>query len=312
MKSGQNEWNNFQRKVKWMFTLVACLFFGTLLNAQVTSDTLNPVDVTATMVKKPVKKTFESIWFMNQQTVMVPFKNTFQMDFQHRFGTWENGYKDFYGMFAPSNIRIGFDYVPADKLMVGFGFTNQNNLWDGFAKYALLQQKTNGGTAVSLTYYVNAAVDTRHEENTDFQESTDRWSFFHQLMVARKFSEAFSLQVSGNLSWFNYHTVYDAEGNYLGRNKNGTFSISGLARYKFSKVTSLIVEYDQPITEQEFFDPEPNLSVGFEIVTSSHAFQVFVGNYKSLVPQYNHAMNNNSFGDNQFLIGFNLTRLWNF
>jgi hypothetical protein len=312
MKSGQNKRNNFQRQAKWMLSLAAFLFLGTFLSAQVAEDTLNPVAVTAVHPNKPVKKTFESIWLMNQQTVMVPFKNTFQMDFQHRFGTWENGYKDFYGMFAPSNIRIGFDYVPADKLMVGFGFTNQNNLWDGFAKYALLQQKTNGGTPISLTYYVNAAVDTRHEENTDFQESTDRWSFFHQVMVARKFSDALSIQVSGNLSWFNYHPVYDAEGNYLGRNHNGTFSISGLGRYKFSKVTSLIVEYDLPITDQELFDPEPNLSVGFEVVTSSHAFQFFVGNYQSLVPQYNHARNDNSFGDNQFLIGFNMTRLWSF
>lgn len=307
MKSGQNERNDFQRKVKYIFQLVVFLLLGTMLDAQEAMDT-----IASKPESKPVKKTFESIWLMNQQTVMVPFKNTFQMDFQHRFGTWDNGYKDFYGVFAPSNIRIGFDFVPIDKLMVGFGFTNQNNLWDGYAKYALLKQKTNGGTPVSVSYYVNAAVDTRKEENTNFEESSDRWSFFHQIMIARKFSEAFSLQVSGNLSWFNYHPVYDAEGVYLGRNKNASFSVGALARYKFSKVMSLIVEYDQPITDQVLFDPEPNLSVGFEVVTSSHAFQVFVGNYKSLIPQYNHALNENSFSDNQFLIGFNLTRLWNF
>ena len=307
MKSGQNERNNFQRKAKLIFHLVVFLFFGTMLNAQETMvDSTQPAKV-------PVKKTFESIWLMSQQTVMVPYKNTFQMDFQHRFGTWENGYKDFYGVFAPSNIRIGFDYVPMDRLMVGFGFTNQNNLWDGFAKYALLRQMKNGGSPISLTYYVNAAVDTRSEEDVEiFPESSDRWSFFHQIMIARKFSEAFSLQLNGNLSWFNYHPVYDAEGNYLGRNKNATFSAGALARYKFSKVMSLIVEYDQPITDQVLFDPEPNLSFGFEVVTSAHAFQVFVGNYKSLIPQYNHSLNDNSFDNNQFLIGFNLTRLWSF
>jgi hypothetical protein len=305
MKSGQNKRYSRQWNSSRILQLLLLIFAGGILHAQEDMMTSMPES-------KPVKKTFESIWLMNQQTVMVPFKNTFQMDFQHRFGTWDNGYKDLYGIFAPSNIRIGFDYVPADNLMVGFGFSNQNNLWDGFAKYALLKQKSNGGTPVSLTYYVNAAIDTREKENTDFEESTDRWSFFHQLMVARKFSEAFSLQVAGNLSWFNYHPVYDAEGNLLGRNKNATFSIGGLARYKFSKVSSLIIEYDQPITDQKFFDPEPNLSFGFEVVTSSHAFQVFVGNYQSLIPQYNHSLNDNSFGDNQILIGFNLTRLWNF
>ncbi len=307
MKSGQNERKYIPGNAKWILSLLVFVFLGSVLHAQESTE-----EVISMPENKPVKKTFESIWLMNQQTVMVPYKNTFQMDFQHRFGTWDNGYKDFYGIFAPSNIRIGFDYVPIEKLMVGFGFSNQNNLWDGFAKYALLQQKTNGGTPVSLTYYVNAAIDTREKENTNFEEATDRWSFFHQIMIARKFSEAFSLQLSGNLSWFNYHPVYDTEGNYLGRNKNATFSAGALARYKFSKVSSLIVEYDQPITNQEFFDPKPNLSFGFEIVTSAHAFQVFVGNYKSLIPQYNHSLNDNSFGDNQILIGFNLTRLWNF
>ena len=75
---------------------------------------------------------------------------------------------------------------------------------------------------------------------------------------------------------------------------------------------SVTLGYDQPITDHVFINPEPNLSFGVELVTSSHAFQVFVGNYQSLVPQYNHSFNANSFGDNQILLGFNITRLWNF
>jgi|WetSurMetagenome_2_1015567.scaffolds.fasta_scaffold238203_1 hypothetical protein len=307
MKSGQNKRIDFLQMATRIFHIAIFLFLGIMLNAQ------EAMDSTATVTeKKPVKKTFESSLLMNANTIMVPYKNSFQMDFSHRFGTWEDGYEHFYGIFNPSNIRIGFDFVPVNKLMVGFGFSNQNNLWDGYAKYALLQQKTNGGTAISLTYYVNAAVDTREKENTNFLESSDRWSFFNQIMIARKFSDAFSLQLSGNLSWFNYSPVYDAEGVYLGRNNNATFSAGALARYKISKVFSLTAEYDLPITDQVFFDPEPNLSFGFEVTTSAHSFQVFVGNYQSLIPQYNHALNTNSFGDNQILIGFNLTRLWSF
>lgn len=261
----------------------------------------------------PVKNTFESIWLIDAQTVMVPVKGTFEADFQHRFGTWENGYEDFYGVFASSNIRLGVDYVPVDRLIVGLGFTKFYNLVDFYGKYAILRQMKGGGSPISLNYYVNAAVDTREEEDTPFEESTDRWSFFHQVMVARKITDKFSLQVSGNLSWFNFKEhQYDSEGVDLGQDKNAQFSISALARYKISNTIGVIVEYDQPITDQEFFDPEPNLSMGLELVTSSHAFQLFVGNFQSLVPQYNHTYNPNNFGDNQILIGFNITRLWNF
>lgn len=267
------------------------------------------------MVKeiKPVKNTFESIWAIDQQTVMVPVKGTFEMDFQHRFGTWNNGYQDLYGIFAASNIRFGFDYVPTDRLMVGLGFTKFNNLWDFYGKYALLRQMKGGGSPVSLVYYVNAAMDTRPSDDVSFEEASDRWSFFHQVMIARKITDKLSLQLSGNLSWFNYKDPqYDSEGVYLGKDKNGQISASALARYKISNVFGVIVEYDYPITEQELNTPEPNLSLGLELVTSSHAFQLFVGNFQSLVPQYNHSYNPNNFGDNEILVGFNITRLWNF
>jgi hypothetical protein len=263
--------------------------------------------------RRPVKNTFESIWLMDHQTVMVPVQGTFEMDFQHRFGTWDRGYDDFYGIFAPSNIRIGLDFVPFEKMLIGFGFTKEDNLWDFNGKYALLSQGREGGSPVSVSYYVNAAVDTRKLNKTGFSESTDRWSFFHQVMVARKVTNAFSIQLDGNFSWFNYKDqVYDIEGVDLGRDKNAHFAAGILARYKFSNTMGVIIGYDQPITDHRFIDPEPNLSIGLEIVSSAHAFQVFVGNYYSLIPQYNSTFNQNRFGDNEILIGFNITRLWNF
>ncbi len=291
----------------WGISLAMTLFSLAAWNAGAQDDSMMVNEL------KPVKNTFESIWGIDQQTVMVPVKGTFEMDFQHRFGTWNNGYEDFYGIFAASNIRIGFDYVPTDRLLVGLGFTKFNNLWDFYGKYALLRQMKGGGSPVTLDYYVNAAVDTRESNQTNFEEASDRWSFFHQVMIARKFSDKFSLQLTGNLSWFNFKDPqYDSEGNYLGKDRNAQFSAGALARYKISNVFGVIVEYDQPITEQDFNSPEPNLSIGLELVTSSHAFQLFVGNFQSLVPQYNHTFNQNNFGDNEILVGFNITRLWNF
>ncbi|MEO7264291.1 MAG: DUF5777 family beta-barrel protein, partial [Ferruginibacter sp.] len=65
---------------------------------------------------KPVKNTFESVWIIDNQTILVPVKGTFEMDIMHRFGTVKKGYEDFWGFFAPSNIRLGFSYVPINKL----------------------------------------------------------------------------------------------------------------------------------------------------------------------------------------------------
>src|SRR6185436_2613851 len=100
---------------------VCMLLLNTVLLAQ--DDSTAVAEKTAPAKVKPVKNTFQSIWISDNQTVMVPVKKTLEMDIMHRFGTWNKGYEDFWGFFAPSNIRIGVNYVPINKLNVGIGFT---------------------------------------------------------------------------------------------------------------------------------------------------------------------------------------------
>jgi hypothetical protein len=94
--------------------------------------------------------------------------------------------------------------------------------------------------------------------------------------------------------------------------ENGHFAISILGRYKITEKTSIIAGYDQPLTQHTMNNPHPNICFGIETVTSSHAFQVFFGNYYGIVPQSNNVFNKNDFRDGQYVIGFNMTRLWNF
>ncbi len=281
--------------------------------------------------RKPVKNTFESIWIIDNQTVMVPFKNTLEFDIQHRFGLVENGYQDFWGLYAPSNIRLGFSYVPINNLMVGFGLTKQNLTWDFNAKYALLKQMTGGGSPVSITYFGNGAMDTRNESqfpNPDAFKSTDRWSFFNQIIIGRKISDKFSVQLSGSISHFNaVYPAKDPETGAIQELDNDHFAIAIAGRYKISTATSLMINYDQPLTthasanfDSDETEPKPNLSFGVEFTTSAHQFQIFFGNYGSIVPQVNNAYNtawgfgNSDFAlwDPEWRIGFNMTRLWSY
>src|SRR6187549_730795 len=96
-----------------------CLFPASL-TAQ---DSTGAVETAVPGKTKPVKNTFQSIWIIDNQTVLVAVKKTCEMDIRHRFGTVEKGYEDFWGFFAPSNIRLGFSYVPVNKLNVGIGVT---------------------------------------------------------------------------------------------------------------------------------------------------------------------------------------------
>jgi hypothetical protein len=236
---------------------------------------------------KPVKNTFGSVWLIDNQTVMVSMKGTLEFDIHHRFGIVNNGAKDLWGFFAPSNMQI-----------------------DVNAKYALLQQ-TPGKMPVSITWFGNVVIDSRNKSN--FREGVHRLSYFNQLMIARKITEKFSAQVAPSFSWFNNVEAYvDSKGNIQKKMKNGHLAISVLGRYKISDRTAVIAGYDQPLTQHATNNPHPNICFGLETTTSSHAFQVFAGNYYGIVPQSNNMYNQNDYRDGQFVIGFNMTRLWNF
>jgi hypothetical protein len=260
---------------------------------------------------KPVKNIFGSVWLIDNQTVVVPVKGTLEFDIQHRFGTVNNGTKDLFGFFAPSNIRFGLSYAPISKLFVGAGITKERKQVDLSAKYSLLQQTTDNKIPVSVSYYGNVVIDTREKSN--FRYSVHRFSYFNQLLIARKITKNFSAQVAPSFSWFNNVEAYvDNKGEIQKKMKNGHAAISVLGRYKVSNLSSVIIGYDQPLTQHTTNNPHPNICFGFETVTSSHAFQVFFGNYYGIVPQSNNFFNQNDYRDGQFVIGFNITRLWNF
>jgi hypothetical protein len=259
---------------------------------------------------KPVKGTFGSVWLIDNQTVMVPIKGTLEFDIQHRFGIVNNGSKDLWGFFAPSNIRLGLNYAPIKKLFVGVGITKERMQIDLNAKYALLQQ-TDKKIPVSVTYYGNIVIDSRDKSN--FREGVHRFSYFNQLLIARKITKNFSAQVAPSFSWFNNVEGYvDSKGVIQKKMKNGHLAIAVLGRYKVTEKTAIIVNYDQPLTKHTTNNPHPNISFGLETTTSSHAFQVFAGNYYGIVPQSNNMFNQNDYQEGQFVIGFNMTRLWNF
>ena len=300
---------NFQSSKRILFLLLA--IFSLTINGVVAQDPDTETE-TEEQDTRPVRSIFESAWLIDNQSVLVPIKGTFEFDMQHRFGTWQNGYDDFYGLFASSNIRLGFSYTVIDRLAVGFGITKSNMTWDISGKYAILRQTRSGNIPISITYFGNIAIDTRNKDN--FVNSSDRYSFFNQLIIARKITPEFSAQIAPSYSHFNSVEAFINSSNEIESIMNNDhFAISVAGRYKVSDVMAIIANYDQPITKHKSNNPNPNISFGVEMATSSHTFQIFAGNYYFITPQRNNVFNQNNpefFSD--FLIGFNITRLWNF
>ena len=249
----------------------------------------------------PVRAPFETTILIDNQTIVSPLKSSLEFEIHHRFGTVNNGITDLYGIYAPSNIRLGLNYGITDRIMVGIGTTKDYKLQDFQWKYAILQQTRSGKIPVSLSYYGNLVLDAREKEafgpSEQYREA-HRFSYFTQLIVARKFGEKFSFQAAPGFIYYN------AVETGL---KNANFSIHAGGRAKVIGTNSIIFEYDQLLTKQDGVQPKPGLSAGVELGTATHCFQIFIANYSQIINQRNLLYNLNDISNGDFLLGFNIT-----
>ena len=250
-------------------------------------------------VEKLERAAFESATLIDNQTNVLFGKNTLDVQMQHRFGLIDVD-NTLAGIYGDANIRIALSYALHERLTVGYGTTKDNRLQDFNWKAALLRQTRSNSMPVSVSYYGNFTIDARKKSN--FNLVQDRYSFFNQLIIAKKFGQSLSLQIAPSISHYNA-VKPDMD--------NDMISIAFGGRAKITPQTAIIFDYSQPITDFES-DPKPGISLGAEFATSGHAFQIFVTNYSGIVQQKNAMMNQNDFFDGDILFGFNITRRYNF
>lgn len=284
----------------WKLAAVALLFaFGAQAFAQ---------DEATGPDRRPVKETFNSSLLIDQQTNMGPYKGGLELIIHHRFGTMDRGFSDLAGIYASSNIRLGFNYGITEKLSIGIGTERFNKYQDLYAKYLILQQKRTG-MPISLSFLTQVGLDARDEQV--FQKSytfTNRFSYFNQVIVARKFSSKLSLQAAPSFTHFN---AVDST------KRNDYIGISAGGRFKVYNEMSIIATYDQGFAlmgDREYDGekvgtPKPSFGLGLEIGSPTHCFMVFASNSYDITPQKNFAYNKYSVldGAKGIRLGFNLT-----
>jgi hypothetical protein len=139
-----------------------------------------------------------------------------------------------------------------------------------------------------------------------------RFSYFAEFMFARRFCKEFSAQLG--ISWIHYNLVDSDEmtANHVNGMTNDNINISGIGKIKISPQTSIMLSYSQSVFTYVNTAPWPNMGVGVEISTSTHAFQIFLTAANGLVPQETAMYNRNNPYNGAILLGFNITRLWTF
>ena len=259
---------------------------------------------------KPVREPFACPTVIDNQTILIPTAKTLEFVIEHRFDKIEN-ISNLFGIYGSSNIRLGANYSITNKLSVGYGITKYRMLSDFRIKYNILEQTRDNKMPIALSAYGNMGIDGRNESyfGEDYK-FTNRFSYFAELIVARKLTDWLSLQVSGSFAHIN------RVDSLLEHDKFG-ITISGRAR--FSPQSSVIFNYGIPLDIKAIqehttlnYPPQPNFGIGYEVATSTHCFQIFVSSSTDLSPQYILSTNQYDWLDGDLFFGFTITRLWSF
>lgn len=250
-----------------------------------------------------VTGTFKATQLINTPTVESPGKKNLQFLIMHRFGRLNEGG---YALFGLDNatIRFGLDYGITDRLAVGIGRSSLDKTFDGSVKYKLLQQRT-GSMPVSVSLYELLTHYTQKYTDKPFLNSRYRTSYTSALLIARKFSNALSLEVVP--SWTHFNMVATPQ------DKNDVFAVTVGGRMKFSKRMSLDAEYNYMLPNQVVSSTVyRSLSLGVDIETGGHVFQLVFSNSQGMVAPYYLAKTIGSWGKGDIFFGFNISRNFSF
>lgn len=282
------------------YLLFFILLFATVATAQDSAWTkvLND-SLQATGQASRITGTFKATQIINTPTVEAPGKNGLQFLILHRFGRINEGGYALFGLDNAS-IRFGLDYGINDRFSIGIGRSSLEKTYDASFKWKLLRQ-TQNKVPVSISLYELVTRTTLRYTDKPYFRGKYRNAYESALLIARKFSSKLSLQLTP--IWLHYNLVPTPQDN------NDVFAIGLGGRMKISKRISINAEYnllpsDQIVSTNIFH----SLSLGLDIETGGHVFQLIFSNSEGMIGPYYLGKTTGSWGDGDIFFGFNISR----
>lgn len=247
--------------------------------------------------------TFKANRVINLHSVENTAGGVLDFKISHRFGFLNGGFYDLFGLDQAS-IRIGADYGLTNNLMVGFGRSSYEKTYDGFIKYKFLRQST-GARRMPITAALMAstAIKTVPFSEPDRENYfSSRMYYTFQAIIGRKFSEGFSLQISPTMVHRNLVKTWDES--------NDVYALGVGGRIKLTKRMSINGEYIYVMPGQLAPDYRNSLSVGLDIETGGHVFQLHFTNSTSMIEKGFVTESVGNWLDGGVHFGFNVSRVF--
>ena len=221
----------------------------------------------------------------------------------HRFGTLNGGTYELFGLDNAS-IRIGADFGVSDRITIGLGRSSFQKTYDGFVKYKFLRQSTGKrNMPITAALLASTAVQTLKWQNPDRENYfSSRLYYTYQFILGRKFSEGLTLQLSPTVVHRNLvETSVES---------NDVLALGAAGRIKLSKRITLNAEYIYVLPDQLAPGFRNSFSLGFDIETGGHVFQLHFTNSTSMIEKGFVTETNENWLDGGIHFGFNISRVF--
>ena len=284
-------------QVVLLLTLLVCSVSS---RGQGLLDVLNESEEPVTV---PVSATFKDTRIVNVQSNETPGSGVLHFVIAHRFGTLSSGAYDLWGL-DNAQMRMGLDYGLTNRFAIGVARNTYQKTYEVNAKARVLRQST-GPKAFpfSLSWYSVMMVNgLKASQEYSPYYFTHRLSYVHQAILTRKFNERLSLALVPS---FVHRNFVEATGD-----KHDMFLIGGGGRYKLGPRFSINAEYHHRLTPAFALGASPSLSIGVDIETGGHVFQLHMTNARGMFERSFLAEPAGSWANGDIYFGFNLSRVF--
>ena len=247
--------------------LVFFLFSVVVTNAQ--DNLFKELDTDSIAKKEIATAGFKGLQVCTMQSTKLASKGEWYFLVAHRFGDLTEGFDNFFGL-DNALTKIGGLYGATDWLTLGLSRQTYNRIYELTIKYKFANQEVNG-FPVSIVGYNTMDINSNlSEDEFPYLKTSNRFAFSSQLLISRKFSNAFSLELNPIFIRKNlYETLFEKADNFL-------LAIGG--RHKVSKRISLNAEYAFRLNAKETSFYHNPVTVGMDVETGGHLFQLVFSN----------------------------------
>lgn len=246
-------------------------------------------------------QTFRDTRIVNGHSVESGQQGEMKFIISHRFGEINRGAFELFGLDL-ATIRYGLDYAITNNLDVGIGRSSFQKTFDGYVKYKFRSQSSGSKVMpVSATVLQGFSSYGLKWTNRDFPFPTsNRLTYFSQLILARKFSEKYSFQIVPSYVHRNFVQ------NRMISNDLVFVGLSG--RVQITKVTAILFEYFPKVYGKLATDRGNSLSIAAEFQTKAHVFQFSLSNSSGMVESLFLTETTGKWADGGIALGFNISR----